>query len=775
MEIKKLILEGNKLLQNQKYDEVIDLLRVSESNENAELAGVLSETYYERDTKGDIYAANFFATREIDLGNQNRIFSIIKGITHYRKSEYKLAAQAFQSCVNSNSSKEENYIYALSLIYSYDVALGIEILEKLVSENSDNSHYKHSLEKAFDIQQEKVKLPEVDLNKNIPYLGGPLDTTEEIDSPYESCALSKVRGVVDTKKDFEYLKKSIPCQGECPAHTDIPEYLTAVFEERYDDAYKINLRDNVFPSVLGRVCARPCESKCRHIRSCSGNTEPLAICHSKRASADNAKSELTILDKIFEPTNKKVAIIGGGVGGLSTARELLTWGHDVTVFEKKETLGGMMIQGIPAFRLPRKHIDKEIAQIKALGLEVECNKELGRNLLLEDLKNEYDAVVIATGTYEPNILNLKNNDANGVMHGLEFLLDFNENRIEKALKNVVVIGGGFTAVDCARSARRIELNGKSISENKTNISIIYRRTEDEMAISKDEIEELENENISIKYLASPIEIISENSNVKAVKFIKNKLGEVDASGRRSPVAIEGSEFEVEADLVLFATGQSQDFKSFTDDEREILLKNKRLVYNDFKTGLDKTFVSGDFAKGASTLIEAISYGKKCAKRVDKFLMNKSRIKKVVKIEDATTTNRILEMNKVPLIKMPALNLEKRCQDQEVELGFSKEESQEETQRCYRCHYKYEIDQNRCIQCKWCVKAKSQDRCIVSVNHLNYDENGVIVGYKEATCPEESSQIYIDQSECIRCGKCLEACPADAISIQKVYRDKEYCG
>ena len=210
--------------------------------------------------------------------------------------------------------------------------------------------------------------------------------------------------VSDAQQDFHWLSENIPCQSACPAGTDIPGYLEAVYHGRFQEAYEINLRDNVFPAILGRVCSRPCESACRH--GWPHNGESVAICFSKRSAADFSDQNPVVLPPLYGPSGKHVAIVGSGVAGLTAARELIRLGHQVSVFEKHDTPGGMLNQGIPAFRLPRDVIEFEIGQVLALGVQLHCKVDVGRALPLDDLVARFDAVVLAAGTLRPNLLEL---------------------------------------------------------------------------------------------------------------------------------------------------------------------------------------------------------------------------------------------------------------------------------------------------------------------------------------------------------------------------------
>ncbi|HTS53651.1 MAG TPA: FAD-dependent oxidoreductase, partial [Burkholderiales bacterium] len=255
------------------------------------------------------------------------------------------------------------------------------------------------------------------------------------------------------EQDFHWLRENIPCQTACPAGTDIPGYLEAVYHGRFQEAYEINLRDNVFPAVLGRVCSRPCEAACRHgwVR----NGQSVAICFSKRSAADFYHRQPIVLPKLFPPSGRRVAVVGSGVAGLAAARDLARFGHALTVFEKHRAPGGMLNQGIPAFRLPRDLIEFEVAQVLALGVEMRCGLAIGGDVALADLVDEFDAVVMAAGTLRPNVLELPGGDLAGVEHGLDFLLQVNEFGRRNIGRRVVVIGGGYTAMDCSRTALRL--------------------------------------------------------------------------------------------------------------------------------------------------------------------------------------------------------------------------------------------------------------------------------------------------------------------------------
>ena len=570
--------------------------------------------------------------------------------------------------------------------------------------------------------------------------------------------LSRNVGQAAAPKDFAWVATNIPCQAACPAGTDIPGYLDAIAQGRYEEAYRINLRDNVFPAVLGRVCTRPCEPACRH--GWEGLGEPVAICFAKRSAEAFMRDKAPmVLPPHFDPTGKRIAVVGGGAAGLTAARELALFGHEVTVFEAHDQAGGMMVQGIPEFRLPREIVQREVEQVRLQGVQIRCGVRIGDEVTLAALLAEHDAVVLSPGTLHPTLPELPDVDLQGVRHGLQFLMEVNHGEPVSVGESVIVIGGGFTAVDCARSARRL---------GAAKVTLCYRRSAEEMYISGHEVEEMGAEGVGFRPLAMPLGFEGEAGRVRGVRFTEVTLGAPDESGRRRPMPKPGSEFVLEADTVLLATGQQQDIAWIDADLADAVLDENRKPRANFETNLaGRLFAAGDFVTGAVSLIDAIGHAKRCARQIDRALTGTDRIKEVVEIEDADETGRTREMDEIPRQPMPVLPPDRRDLRTEVETGYGEEAAREEARRCYLCHYKFELDNDLCIYCDRCLKVKPVEGCIVKVASLNFDEADRIVGVNPSTGTRDYNMLYIDQNQCIRCGACADVCPVECISLQKV--------
>ncbi len=548
-------------------------------------------------------------------------------------------------------------------------------------------------------------------------------------------ALSIESGPGRHPKDFAWVTQNVPCRSACPAKTDIPGYLEAIYKGDPAEAYRINLRDNIFPAVLGRTCTRPCEPACRH--GWEGLGEPVAICFAKRSADDFRKNrEPVVLDKVFPASGKTVAVVGGGAAGLTVARELQLWGHQVTVVERHAEPGGLMIQGIPEFRLPRDIVRREIEQIRALGVSFECGQAVDAERL-QALRDEYDAVVLAAGTHEPVLPDCPGADLDGIRHGLEFLKAVNRGERPDPGGSVVVIGGGFTAVDCARMARRL---------GATDVHMVYRRSEKEMYIGEHELHQFAEEGVGTQFLATPVEFVGDaGGKVSAVRFQKTRLVETE-NGRARPEPIPGSDFELPCDTVLLGTGQKA---------------------ADWWRGLEGIHLAGDAVTGPGSLIDAIGHGKKIAREVDQRLMGEDRFETVVVAQDAKTTGRSRDMDHLPRLQMPEIPTDARGVTDEVETGLSRDDAETEASRCYLCHYKFEIDNDLCIYCDRCLKVKPVDDCIVKISDLIYDDSERITGYVRSTGTRNYNRLHLDQNQCIRCGACVEVCPVECITLQKV--------
>jgi NADH-quinone oxidoreductase subunit F len=472
-----------------------------------------------------------------------------------------------------------------------------------------------------------------------------------------------------------------PCQHTCPIEMDIPSYIALVRAERFDDAYKILLQSNPFPSVCGRVCDHKCQSKCRR-----GNMdEPIAIKFLKRFITDNAPRPK--IEAVPVTRKEKIAVAGAGPAGLTAARDLALRGYKVTVFEELPKAGGMLYWGIPSYRLPRNILDKEIDDIRKLGVEIKLKTRVGKDITFAKLQKDFNYIYLATGAHKSQKMGVDGENMKNVYGGVEFLRDFNANegkwlKGEKTLgKKVAVIGGGNSAIDAARIAARLG----------ANVTILYRRLKQDMPAAQEEIKAAEEEGIKIEFLAAPLKIEGTKGKVSSITCQRMKLGDFDNSGRKRPVAVAGSEFTMSVDAVVAAIGQVPDM-SFVDKKSGIEI-NKRDCYNVGKGYRSRTdnpryFAGGDAVTGPDTVIAAIGAGHQAADDIDAAIRKANG--------EPAYEKPALEKIDVPLIideesieapqmAMPEMSSSKRKKTfEEVELGFKKADAIKEACRCLRC-------------------------------------------------------------------------------------------
>jgi len=583
---------------------------------------------------------------------------------------------------------------------------------------------------------------------------------------YGKRVVTPVRFSTDPR-DIGWVRENVPCQTACPAGTNIPAYIRMIVEERYGRSYEINRLANVLPGVLGRVCSRPCEPACRH--GWPGNGEPVNICHLKRAAADLKTSGHRISEDLYTPSGKRVAIIGAGPAGLAAAHDLSILGHAVTIFERERHPGGMLRYGIPAFRLPRDVLDVEVHNTTRLGVEVRTGVGLGRGegeVRLSELREEFDAVLLAMGCMRAIRLPLREGEEDrdrvaelkGAEYGLDFLMEMHRGAKKKVGKRVAVIGAGFTALDCARVARRL---------GAAQVTIHIRTTEKYIPVMDEEIREAKREGIEIRGLRSPVGLVADKKGrVKGVRFAQNRLGGWRANGRRKAIPIEGSEFVEPCDTVLVAIGQ-ETVNDLLDEPLELdTWGNVRIAENGM-TSCEGVFAAGDYVRGASTVIEAIGHGREVALKLDTWLMGRARRRLVVKVEPVEGPQRERSFDFIPRQPVPTEPLGRRFEapDIEVETGLDAELAREEAKRCYLCYLKYEIDVDNCIFCRACIDVAPRD-CIKLVEGVEIRPDGTYGELDETSEWNKVGAIWIDNNQCIRCGACFKVCPTRCISITK---------
>ena len=464
-----------------------------------------------------------------------------------------------------------------------------------------------------------------------------------------------------------------PCQNACPAGVNVPGYISLIAAGRVRDAYNLIRQENPFPSICGRVCTHPCESKCRRAQL----DEPIAIADLKRYAADyvlNSGEPFTSL--IFQKNGKSVAIIGAGPSGLTCGYYLARQGYTVDIYEEKSVAGGILAYGIPEYRLPKEALRKEIDSIIQSGINIIYNSKIGRDITFPELKSKYQAVYIATGTQLSRKIGIEGEDKNGVYHGLDFLRDINLKK-DVVVKGIVsVIGGGSTAIDAARSALRL---------GAQKVHILYRRTKEEMPADKREIEDAIEEGVILHELVAPVRFIG-NGKITAIECIKMKPGRFGKDGRRVPVVIPDSNFVLEIDLAIPAVSQYSDFPFITKAEVGITDWGTFIVNADTQmTTQAGIFAGGDVARGSDVVITAIADGKNAAKSIDKYLGGKGKLNLGEPIELPPKTNEEGIAVEHERLQMRYLDIEQRKNNfEEVPQGFHKLNAIAEAMRCLQC-------------------------------------------------------------------------------------------
>ena len=414
--------------------------------------------------------------------------------------------------------------------------------------------------------------------------------------------------------------KHKPCMNGCPVNVPIPGFIEKVAEGDFDAAYEIITSENALPAICGRVCPQEnqCEGKC--VRGIKG--EPVAIGRLERFVADYHMANAKPVEAKIEKNGKRVAVVGSGPSGITCAGELIKKGYDVTVFEALHKAGGVLSYGIPEFRLPKDLVAKEIETVEKLGVDIETNVIVGRSATIDELMEQgYGAVFVGSGAGLPRFLNIPGENLLGVYSANEFLTRVNLMKAYKfpdtptpikVGKKVAVVGAGNVAMDAARTAKRL---------GAEEVYIVYRRSEEELPARKEEVHHAKEEGIIFKLLNNPCAIHGEDGWVTGIEVVKQELGEPDASGRRSPVPVEGSNYVIDVDTVVIAIGQSPNpLIRQTTPGLETQKWGGIIVEEDtMKTSKDGVYAGGDTVTGAATVILAMGAGKKAAKAIDEYL------------------------------------------------------------------------------------------------------------------------------------------------------------
>jgi len=546
-----------------------------------------------------------------------------------------------------------------------------------------------------------------------------------------------------------------PCQMTCPAGIDIPSYLSLIGHGRDAEAIEVIRRDNPFPWICGLICTRPCELMCVRARI----DTPVSIKFLKAFAAEKALSERCYVNPPQAPDKgQRVCIVGAGPAGMTAAYYLALMGYGVTVLEALPMAGGMMMVGIPRYRLPREIIDREVAMIEELGVEFRFGTRFGEDVTYDQLKSKgYEAFFFAIGAHRTWKLNIPGEtEFPQVIEAIDLLRNVALGERHIPGKRVAIVGGGNVAIDAARTCMRLGCD---------EVTLLYRRTRSEMPADVEEVEQAEEEGIKFSFLAIPTSINGADGRITSLTCLQAELGPEDDSGRRRPVPMEGSEYDLDVDAVIPAIGQRVDYESMGDIAELKWSRRNTIRVNraSMETSLAGVFAAGDAVLGPATVVEAIGGGKKAADAIDRYLAGIPQPKmppvpvrrlRTEWFDVPCATKMILKRPEMPL-----LNIERRLTTfQQVELGYTENMVREEARRCLRCDI--------CRRCGICVEV-CRDK--MGINALQ-------LGYFDFDHPVETDFRQTEE-RCILCGACAENCPNGAMVIEdrKDERVLSLCG